>query len=192
MPDNRRSIDWAAVRQRLELSRIALEKGLADDPRRIEETYRKRAARLALPEASRAQLGGESVVLVFAVSSERYAVALPQVREVVESPKITPIPGAPAELAGVINVRGQIEPVWEASLLLGLAAPAHRNSGCAVLLRRQDLPGGLHVDQLLQVRSLRPEEWQRPTQHSPWAKGVTADMVTLLSVEALLLQGGLG
>jgi hypothetical protein len=42
------------------------------------------------------------------------------------------------------------------------------------------------------VRLLRPEEWQRAAPPSSHAKGVTADMITLIDVEALLQQGGLG
>jgi purine-binding chemotaxis protein CheW len=192
VPDNRPSIDWEAVRQRLRQSELALEKGLAGDPRHVEEIYRKRAARLARPEAPEAGPASVSVVLVFTVGSERYAVELPQVREVVEAPRIIPIPGSPQELAGVINVRGHIEPVWETALLLGLTPPASLSAGYAVLLRRGELPGALRVDRLLHVRPLRSDEWQRPTAPSSHAKGVTADRITLIDAAALLQQGGLG
>lgn len=196
MSDKPQPVDWEAARRRLQQSQLALEKGLADDPCFVEETYRRRAERLARPETLKGGPEGESTVLVFAVGSDRYAVALRQVREVVEAPGITPVPGSPAELAGVLNVRGQIEPVWETSVLLGLSPPAGRASGFAVLLRGQNVRGALRVDLVLQMRSPRPAEWQRPEQSSPYAKGVTSDGVTLIDAEALLEplleQGGVG
>ena len=192
MVEKKSSIDWEAARRRLQQNEIALERGLAADPRPIEEVFRERAARLARPKAAEAGPDGVSALLVFTVNSERYAVELPRVREVVEAPRITPLPGSPEQLTGVINVRGQIEPVWETALLLGLAPPANRASGYVVLLRREGLPAALRVDQLLQVRPMRPAEWQRPTQPAPHTKGVTAAGITLIDAEALLQQGGLG
>jgi purine-binding chemotaxis protein CheW len=191
MPDSRASIDWETVRRRLQQETIALEKGLADDPRHIAETYRKRAARLARHEAPTSGPAGVSVFLVFGVHSERYALELQQVREVVEAPRITRIPGSPTELAGVINVRGQIAPVWDISLLLGLSPPARGASGYALLLRREGLPAALRVDRILQVRPWQPGEWQQPAQPSSYSKGITADRITLIEAEALLQQGGL-
>jgi chemotaxis signal transduction protein len=192
MPDKRESIDWEAVRKRLQQNQIALEEGLGDDPRHLEETYRRRAARLARPQASQAGPAGVSVFLVFRVGSERYAMDLREVREVAETPQITPVPDSPKELAGVINVRGHIEPVWETSLLLGLGAPADRGSRYAVLLRRGGLPGALRVDELLDVRPLGSQQWQPSQEASSYAKGVTADMITLIEGEALLRHGGVG
>ena len=49
-----------------------------------------------------------SPALVLPVGDEWHAVALPSVREVLAVPAIAPTPGAPAWLAGLVNVRGEI------------------------------------------------------------------------------------
>ncbi len=203
MPDNESPADWNAARRRLQRGAAALAEGAGADPGHLERVYRKRAAELARPVAAATVRDEAQEVLLFAVGAERYALELGQVREVIEAPAITPIPGSPRELAGVVNARGRIEPVWETALLLGLpppaatvagpgsvqAAGAGRPPGYAVLLRRGERPGALRVDQLLAVRALRPGDWQRAAQSSPYSKGVTADRVTLLDAEALLGQG---
>jgi purine-binding chemotaxis protein CheW len=189
------SIDWEAARRRLHRNETALEKGLAGDTGRVEEIFRQRAAQLARPRAAGTAAGagpaGVPAVLVFALQAERYAIALEQVREVAAAPQITPIPGSPEKLAGVINLRGQIEPVWEAALLVGLEAPASRGPGYVVLLRREGLPAALRVDQLLGALPLPPAPWQPAAQPSPYSKGVSADGITLIDADALLEQGGM-
>jgi len=49
-----------------------------------------------------------------------FAVDVAQAREVVVLDAITPVPGAPAPLVGVMNLRGAVLPVIEARPLLGL------------------------------------------------------------------------
>ncbi len=49
--------------------------------------------------------------LVFSLGAEAYAIALRHVREVVEIAPLTPVPGAPAAVRGVMNLRGHVVPV---------------------------------------------------------------------------------
>lgn len=51
-------------------------------------------------------------LLLFVLEAERYALALAAVQSVVHAVEITPLPQAPASVAGLINVRGQIVPVY--------------------------------------------------------------------------------
>ncbi len=50
-------------------------------------------------------------VLVFSLGGSKYAIELRWVREVMPLGHITPVPHAPAEIAGVTNCRGAIVPV---------------------------------------------------------------------------------
>ncbi|ORC35154.1 hypothetical protein B4O97_10510 [Marispirochaeta aestuarii] len=49
--------------------------------------------------------------LVFSLKGERYALPVEEVREVLDLRRITRIPGAPAYMRGIINVRGAVVPV---------------------------------------------------------------------------------
>ena len=66
-------------------------------------------------------------VIVFATRWGRFAVELRWVREVVILGHVTPVPGAPAHIAGAINVRGTITPVMDVGKLQA-ADDSHRKS----------------------------------------------------------------
>ena len=79
--------------------------------------------------------------LVLPVGSDRYALALTDVREVVRAPAPWPLPGAPPTVLGLINLRGEVVPVLDTAALLGIgrmeavayAAVADTDAGPAAL-----------------------------------------------------------
>jgi purine-binding chemotaxis protein CheW len=58
--------------------------------------------------------------LVLPIGDDRYAVDLTDVREVVPDPALTPLPGAPPAVLGVVNLRGELVPVLDTATLLGV------------------------------------------------------------------------
>jgi purine-binding chemotaxis protein CheW len=54
------------------------------------------------------------------VGSEAYAVPVEHVLEVAELGDVTPMPGAPPEVLGVRNLRGQIVPVIDLGFVFGI------------------------------------------------------------------------
>lgn len=58
--------------------------------------------------------------LTFTLDGEQYAISVSQVREVLESAKITKIPRTEEYMKGVINLRGQGVPVIDLRLKFGL------------------------------------------------------------------------
>jgi chemotaxis protein histidine kinase CheA len=79
--------------------------------------------------------------LVLPVGADRYALELAAVREVVRAPDVTPLPGAPAAVLGVLNLRGEVVPLIDTATLLGIgrvdgvafAAVAGTDHGLAAL-----------------------------------------------------------
>jgi chemotaxis signal transduction protein len=66
-------------------------------------------------------------VLVFALGGERFAVELRWVREVATLAHLTPVPTAPALVAGIVNHKGAIVPVLHVpSLLAASGGPGTR------------------------------------------------------------------
>lgn len=61
-------------------------------------------------------------LLVFELSGNRYALELRSVREVVPAVYIAPLPDAPPVIEGIIDVRGELVPVYDMRLRFGLAA----------------------------------------------------------------------
>ena len=72
-----------------------------------------------IPEA---QAGPRACVVV--LGGQHFAVDVTDAREVVLLETTTPVPGAPAELIGVMNLRGNVLPIMEARPLLGLPVGA--------------------------------------------------------------------
>jgi len=63
-------------------------------------------------------------VLVFEVGSQKYALPTADVRELVRAVAITPLPGAPAVIEGVVDVRGRVLPVLDVRARFRLPAKA--------------------------------------------------------------------
>jgi len=168
---------------------MAAETGCRDADR-MEVIYRERAARLALRRAE-ADTSATFGALVFALGPERYAIELEDLVEVLPCSGYTPVPGAPPELLGVINLHGDIRPVLDLARVLELPKVAERHPGFLFLLRKQNREVALRVEQVEKIRLLRPGELADPSQNSThlaarYLKAVTSDVVMLLSTEALL------
>lgn len=58
-------------------------------------------------------------LLVFRVGADYYGLPVENVREVERVDRLTPVPGAPAFVRGLINLRGEILPLVDMRLLLG-------------------------------------------------------------------------
>jgi purine-binding chemotaxis protein CheW len=67
---------------------------------------------------------GVARVLVFRVGGERFAVSLPAVAEVIESPELQRMPDAPEHVRGVATLRGELLSVYDPLALLGASGGA--------------------------------------------------------------------
>jgi purine-binding chemotaxis protein CheW len=73
-----------------------------------------------MPTAPAPSVNAGQLALLIPVGSDTYALPLEAVREVVVEPKVTELPTSPAVVRGVFNLRGDIVPLLDTSLLLGL------------------------------------------------------------------------
>jgi purine-binding chemotaxis protein CheW len=62
----------------------------------------------------------KTTLITFTLAGERFAVDAAAVHEVVRAVAVTRLPGAPAVVAGVIDVRGETVPVFDTRLRFGL------------------------------------------------------------------------
>jgi chemotaxis signal transduction protein len=117
------------------------------------------------------------------VGAEHYALAVEQVLEVAEAGRLTPVPGAPSQILGVHNLRGQVIPVIALAGLLGLPQEQPARILVAELGERR---AGLAVDAVLDVVELPPASEQ---SESPYLSGtalVDGTLVGILDVETVL------
>src|SRR5580765_1506320 len=76
--------------------------------------------------------------LGFYVGEEVYGLPLAQLREVARLTRLRHIPGAPAGVAGLVNLRGEIVCALDVRAILGLSAQAPADSAFLVALRDFD------------------------------------------------------
>ncbi len=85
-------------------------------------------------------------ILTFDLSGQRFGVSLDAVREVVRAVAITPVPGAPAVVEGVIDVRGEVVPVFDLRARFGLPARALHPAQHFIIARAGERTVALRVD----------------------------------------------
>lgn len=81
--------------------------------------------------------------LLIPVAADWYALELRAVREVLAAPDLTPLPGAPAAVLGLFNLRGTIVPLLDTSVLLGMEPSGGRY---AVVADTSAGPAGLTAE----------------------------------------------
>ncbi|HEY6175200.1 MAG TPA: chemotaxis protein CheW, partial [Kofleriaceae bacterium] len=110
---------------------------------------------------------------------------------------IAPVPGAPPILLGVMNLHGEVLPVFDPRRLLGLAAEAAGDGGPVIVLGRTGAEFGLLVDAADQVLRLTTDQLHTaPESLAPERRellqGVTQDGVIVLDGPKLLTDARLG
>jgi len=183
-------IDWEETRRRLAKADRALAVALVSDERRTDDLLRRRAESLAARRGVRPTTTDAQAVMVFCLGTGRYAVGLTHLRQVVPLSDLTPLPGAPDGMLGVMNFRGEVGTVWDLARLLELPqrdAPAQRH----VLVMRAThnvgfcvdyVEGGMEIDV---AKLILPHETEGALPMR-FLKGLTPNKIHLLDVMAVL------
>lgn len=110
--------------------------------------------------------------LAFVLDCECYAVPIRSVREIGKVPPLTEIPRAEPWLLGVMNLRGDVIPVYDLKLRLGLCdkapvlagpdAPPPPRLARILVAHTQEGPAGMWVDAVKDVVRLKPSMLEPP------------------------------
>ena len=88
-----------------------------------------------------------------------------EVQEVLREQRVTPVPLAPAVVAGLINLRGQIVPELDMRHLLGLSPREPDAATFSVVVRTEAGAVSLLVDDIDDVLELDVSSFERPPQN---------------------------
>jgi purine-binding chemotaxis protein CheW len=186
---------WDDVHGRPKPVEAGLADAFAQDEELIRQVYVRRARQLAERQTDDRQVA-TLPVLVFGIGVERYGLELSELAEVLPYRGCTPVPGAPAALLGVINVRGDIKTVADVRRILDLPAGDDSAPGYVVMLRRGDGTIGLRVESIDDIRQVDPAtlvavgDNAAPIPGSRCVKAIGADNLIVIDVTAAL--DGLG
>jgi purine-binding chemotaxis protein CheW len=174
------AIRWDEVRRRLQKNEESLLETLTESPEHTQKVFRQRAIQLAKERSADPLASPGLPALVFRLGQERYAIALQELAEVLPFQGCTRVPGAPAKLLGVINLRGELRPVIDLARMLS-GSPS-TDSGAVLILRRQ---AALKVDAVDELREIDSEDLIRPSE-GHFVSAVASGTLGLLDVETML------
>ncbi len=97
-------------------------------------------------------------VCLISLGGESFAIDLRHVREVFEVDNLTAVPGMPAALTGVANLRGLVIPVVDLRGLLGLPVTGAKLP-FSVVLKHGPHQIGVLVEQVPEIRTVHQEDF---------------------------------
>jgi purine-binding chemotaxis protein CheW len=144
-----------------------------------------------------AKVETEQQLVLFDLALEHYAIDSMNVREIIRMQAITKIPGAPAFVEGVINLRGKVTPVMDLRKRLGLVVGQESKETRIVVVEVEGQDVGLIVDGVSEVLRI-PVSVIEPTstivaaEEADYILGVAkleTKLVILLDIGRLLVGG---
>lgn len=105
--------------------------------------------------------------LSFDIAGQCYAVSIHRVQEVIRPSEVTPVPAAPNDVLGIINLRGTIVTVLDGHRRLGLSdvhspIPLHTDTARIIVFDVGAEPVGLWVDAINDVIEFMSNELSPP------------------------------
>lgn len=96
--------------------------------------------------------------VTFQLDDETYGIDVMQIREVLRSPDISPVPGAPAFVLGIINLRGNVVAIIDTRSRFSLPPREVDDFSRILILEAGDYVVGFLVDSVSEVAELRTED----------------------------------
>jgi purine-binding chemotaxis protein CheW len=149
-----------------------------------ERILRERAATLARPAAKRAEDGEHLELLEFSLARERYALETRHVQEVQPLRDLTPIPGTPPFVLGIVNLRSRIVPVLDLKKFFELPEQGLTDLHRIILVRGHDMEFGLLADTIVGVSEIAASSLQASL---PTLTGIRADYLLGVTEERLVV-----
>jgi purine-binding chemotaxis protein CheW len=184
--------DWSELHRRLETSRSAMQQRLSPGIEERQTILRARARFLARERRGEKELSKSPLEVVeFLLASEHYGIELKYIREIHALTEFAPLPGTPAFVLGLTNVRGQILSVIDIKKLFDLPEKGLTDLNKVIVVRTHQMELGILADAVLGVRAIGRNELRTslPTLtgiRAEYLKGITKDPLVVLDVEKIL------
>lgn len=151
----------------------------------------KERARITAREAESKASGNSLMLVEFSLFPETYAIEAEFVKEVLTLKDITPIPGTPDFVMGVINFRGEIISVVNLKNLFGLKEKGLTEMNKVLLLRNEQMAFGLVADAIMGSKQTQWDELSEPPltlskTTADFVNGTMGNGTIVLSAERLL------
>ncbi|BCG63021.1 MAG: purine-binding chemotaxis protein CheW [Methyloprofundus sp.] len=117
--------------------------------------------------------------VTFRLGEEKYGINVMQVQEVLRVSEIAPVPGAPAYVLGIINLRGNVVTVIDTRNRFGLMSKEQDDATRIVIIETDEHIIGIMVDSVAEVVDLKASEIETAPnvgneESSKYIQGVTS------------------
>jgi purine-binding chemotaxis protein CheW len=185
------SIDWTEIHRRMTAAEAAIAhagRASGDETRAV---LKARAEALARAGDENAGTRDVLEVVAFTLGQEKYGIETRYIREVCPLNELTPLPGAPVFVLGVVNVRGQVLSVIDIGKLFDLPQRGVADLDRILVLQDGGMEFGILGNSILGVVQVPTDELQPtlPTLtglRGEYLKGVTPDRMAILDAARLL------
>ena len=178
----KKSTDWAEVRTRLQHS---------DAPtatRSDSAVLQQRARELAQPITQLETIADQQAkIILFELGGQTFGLETSAIREVLDAPELTPLPGTPVHVKGLANIRSQVVPVFDIGPVLPVPESPDGGPTKLVIITFDAAVFAILAHQILGVRELSAISGRRETHglNTQYIANLTADGLIVLDVPAL-------
>lgn len=185
------TIEWSDIHRRLEIGREAIERGFEPTPEEKKRILKNRAKSLARQPEKEEDPGKQLQVVEFLLAHERYAIETAYIREAYPLKELTPLPGTPPFVLGIINVRGQILSLIDLKKFFELPEKGITDLNKVMIIHADEMEFGILADAIIGVRPVPFNELQPslPTLtgiRADYLKGVTKERIVVLDAKRIL------
>jgi chemotaxis signal transduction protein len=183
----RTTFEWSSVLDRLKRAQLSANDAEAKGAERT-RILKRRAELLAADVRGTATPRSQETIIIFRIGADRFALSSTDLVEVIAEPKLAKVPGAPEEVTGLIQVRGDVRPVYDLRVLLGTARHFSESPGFVLILRHRAGEFGIGVGDIEDIRAVTADA-RRPAEavkgHAGW---MTEDLIPVLAADSLIQE----
>ena len=105
----------------------------------------------------------EERLVIFEMNGEAYGIDVTCVQSIIPIQPINVVPGAPAFIEGIINLRGAVVPVVDLRARFNMPLPSQNHKSTIVIVELSHLRLGLIVDKVTDVTKIAKGEIEPPS-----------------------------
>lgn len=182
---------WETIQHRLKEAQSKLTQSMGLTPESEREILKERAQKLARAEMDTGEKELPLEVVEFRMADETYAVECFYISEVYRLKSLTPIPGTPDFVLGIINIRGRIVSVIDLKTFFELPQKGLSDLTRVIVLKKAGMEFGILAEEVMGTTPVFPKDIQPPLPtltgiRGEYLKGIAKDRLIVLDAEKLL------
>jgi purine-binding chemotaxis protein CheW len=184
-------VNWDEIKSKVTLLQEALTQKVIMPPEEKRLILKTRAQTSALEKKDETVQKEFIEIIGFSLAPETYGIETAFVREVYPLKNYTILPGVPAFVLGIINVRGQIVSVIDLKKFFNLPEKGLGQLNKVIIIRNERMEFGILADVIHGTHSVSPKTIQTSLPNisgigSEYLRGVTGEHLIILDAKKIL------